>query len=452
MGKAMQIKATSGTGSAGLGIVGTGLALALPRAEWIGWVLVAAGLIVLVFDIRIERGQIAVGSPESLLGRLRRMWPQYLMVFAGCLFFVGFVGFLQNNVEEKPPTKEQKPATSTEPRKSAGILLLSAEGKVASRAIEIGDSGLKFNAFSFFGVSKLKIELVEGVAKVSTDVRDDKGALIGEIVQNKWMVKPDKTWDFNYNDSALEVKNPQGRIVLQVRVLPDTIQIQGEWWSAQGDGVRVLKVPEGGMKVIRFNRDSNPDDDIWPKIQPIFEYPSELSLGKLLVPDKKLPGFAAYAVLRIYDVPEFRRKYIFDFGAQNSKARAAFYLSASDQFTFVLTDVRGESYPLEVKLGHGGVPIDKFIMLLCEAGVDGDTTVLRVSVNGKEIQQRKLSFAVDLGDRKWGPGTTLGANAMGQDNGVFMLMELGAWAETFSKQDTAKMLKNVTDFHKLKID
>jgi hypothetical protein len=167
---------------------------------------------------------------------------------------------------------------------------------------------------------------------------------------------------------------------------------------------------------------------------------------------RKLPGFAAYAVLRVYDVPEFRRKYVFDFGMQDSKARAAFYLSASDQFTFVITDVRGESYPLEVKLGQGGVPIDKFIMLLCEAGIDDDTTILRLSVNGKEIERRRLSFAVDLGDRKWGAGSALGANAIGQNNGVFMLAELGAWGETFSNEDTSKMLKNVTDFYKLKLD
>jgi hypothetical protein len=169
-------------------------------------------------------------------------------------------------------------------------------------------------------------------------------------------------------------------------------------------------------------------------------------------PAKKLPGFAAYAVVRIYDIPEFRRKYIFDFGAQASKARAAFYLSASDQFTFAVTDVRGETYPLEVKLGQGGIPIDRVIMLLCEAGVDEETTILRVSVNGKEIQRRKLSFPADFGDRNWGANSTLGANAIGQDNGIFMLAELVVWAETFSKDDAAKMLKNVTDFYKLKPD
>jgi hypothetical protein len=99
MGKAMQIKTTSGSGSAGLGIVGTELALAFPRAEWIGWLLVVAGLSVFVFDIRIERGHIAVGSPESISRRLRRIWPQYLMVFAGCLFFAGLIGLLQLSAE-----------------------------------------------------------------------------------------------------------------------------------------------------------------------------------------------------------------------------------------------------------------------------------------------------------------------------------------------------------------
>jgi hypothetical protein len=104
-GEAMQIKTTSGSGSAGLGIVGTGLALALPRAEWIGWLLVVAGLFVFAFDVRIERGHVEVGSPQSLRKRLKRMWPQYLMVLSGAVFFVGLVGFLQLNVTP-PPQKD----------------------------------------------------------------------------------------------------------------------------------------------------------------------------------------------------------------------------------------------------------------------------------------------------------------------------------------------------------
>jgi len=94
----MHVKTTSGSGAAGLGIIGTGLALALPDAKWIGWTLVAAGIFVFIFDIRIERGHIAVGSSKSARERLKRMWPQYLMVLSGILFLVGLVGFLQLSV------------------------------------------------------------------------------------------------------------------------------------------------------------------------------------------------------------------------------------------------------------------------------------------------------------------------------------------------------------------
>ena len=40
------------------------------------------------------------GLGASRPGGFKRMWPQYLMVFAGCLFFVGLVAFLQINVEK----------------------------------------------------------------------------------------------------------------------------------------------------------------------------------------------------------------------------------------------------------------------------------------------------------------------------------------------------------------
>jgi hypothetical protein len=118
----MQIKTTSGSGGAGLGVIGTGLAMALPEAKWIGWALVALGVVVIVFDVRIERGHVAIGSSQSLGQRLKRVWPQYLMVFSGCLFFVGLVGFLQLNVTPPKhddnsgnPPNQRKPSASLPP-------------------------------------------------------------------------------------------------------------------------------------------------------------------------------------------------------------------------------------------------------------------------------------------------------------------------------------------------
>jgi hypothetical protein len=95
----MQFKTTSGSGAAGLGIIGTGLAMALPEAKFIGWALVVAGLFVFAFDIRIERGHIAIGSSKSLRKRMLAIWPQLLMGVSVVGFAVGLAAYLAT-----PPT------------------------------------------------------------------------------------------------------------------------------------------------------------------------------------------------------------------------------------------------------------------------------------------------------------------------------------------------------------
>jgi len=140
----MQVKTTSGSGAAGLGIVGTGLALALPEVKWIGWLLVLAGLLVFAFDVRLERGQVAFGSPQSLWQRLKRMWPQYLMTLAALLFFVGLVGFLQLNVtppkaKERAENLPEKPSApehnqpAAPPQKDLPSILLDFSNAVLPR-------------------------------------------------------------------------------------------------------------------------------------------------------------------------------------------------------------------------------------------------------------------------------------------------------------------------------
>jgi hypothetical protein len=94
---------------------------------------------------------------------------------------------------------------------------------------------------------------------------------------------PPKTWDRNYTDDALEVKNTGGRVVLQVRVLSDRIQLQGEWWSKDGFGVRFVKIPDPvtgamGGGITKLSIAINPDE---PHIDPIFEYPSDSHFGQL---------------------------------------------------------------------------------------------------------------------------------------------------------------------------
>lgn len=167
-----------------------------------------------------------------------------------------------------------------------GPVLLSSD--VAPRVLEIGDGGATLSyqgpaggsLFKFFGESNLTIESVDGKLKVSTDIRDPNGDLVAELVRNEWKVAtPPRIFDRNYTKDALEVRNPQGRITLQVRLVRDRIKIQGEWWGTNGRGVRLVGAPgKGGMIMhLRTGQDLSKNP-----IRPMFKYPSEKYFGQLV--------------------------------------------------------------------------------------------------------------------------------------------------------------------------
>jgi hypothetical protein len=158
-------------------------------------------------------------------------------------------------------------------------------------AFEIGDSGVIFllcqeEANPFYEVieaSSLTIESINGEIFVSTKIRDRSDALIIELIRNEWRVAPPpKTWDRNYTKDTLEVLDSGGRVILQVKALPDRIQLQGEWWNEQGKGFRIAKNPDsssnwlGVFKVL--SQESGLDE---PRIEPIFQYPSDSHFGEL---------------------------------------------------------------------------------------------------------------------------------------------------------------------------
>jgi hypothetical protein len=150
--------------------------------------------------------------------------------------------------------------------------------------------------------------------------------------------------------------------------------------------------------------------------------------------DQQLPGFGGYAVLRIFDTPASNRKYVFNVGSDEG-AKVAFYISASDLFTLSLTDVHGESYSLESPISANKIPLHDFVALFCEVGITDDTTILRIVVNGREIQRRTLPFVINLGDRKWKNVSIGGA--------PLEFTEYGIRDMTFSNEKIQALVENV---------
>jgi hypothetical protein len=166
--------------------------------------------------------------------------------------------------------------------------------------------------------------------------------------------------------------------------------------------------------------------------------------------EQRLPGFTSYAVIRLYDTPESRRRYVYEF-VSSQGGKASFYLSASSIFTFAATDVGGEAYPLEVKIGDDGIPIDQFVVLFCEVGVTDTSTTMRILVNDKEVARRDLAFPLNLGRIDWKPGA-LGAPVTGiNQGGVFLLSEFGVYPTTLTSAEIQGLVKNANEFYKRSI-
>jgi hypothetical protein len=214
--------------------------------------------------------------------RSRRLLFIAAIIFSGLLLLV-FALWLQ-------PEKTVASAGVIAPRRE----LFSSTAPKNPR-IEIGHSGdiVEISgpspAFTLilYKNSSLKVEVENGKLLVSTQIRNAAGNLIAEIVRNEWKSFP-AAWDRNYDDDTFEVRNEKGNIVLQIRALPDRIQLQGEWPSEGGQTIRLVdskrpNAPLGSRGLIA--RYSGADDSKIPKIEPLFKYPSERHLGELKVSD-----------------------------------------------------------------------------------------------------------------------------------------------------------------------
>lgn len=158
----------------------------------------------------------------------------------------------------------------------------------------------------------------------------------------------------------------------------------------------------------------------------------------------KWPGFGAYLVVSVGEGQNEQRRYIFD-QYKDDGAAVELYISASDVFTLGVTDVNGENYSLEARIGRKGLPLAQWLFLEAEVAILEKSTKLALSVNGKEIQRRILPFRINLGDDHWGKKGTIGSDRTGSRNGKFKLGTTIIRSPTLSEVERRKLLTYIED-------
>ena len=226
---------------------------------------------------------IVLALAAAIIGLYKKdSWPIWASFTISGLLIVGAI--IQTVIEIRASKEEAKSKYAGVIEPTSKVLLSARERTV--RNLELGDGGtiLAFNGpegaplFKFFQDNALTIISDKGVLKVSTTIRNRKGSVVAELVNNEWKVNRNNTFDRNYSKDALEVKDDSGDIVLQVKVLEDRIQFQGKFYDSQGNGVGMGKDPSGTGGVIVRCTPNDPGLNL--KIQPMFKYPSDNHIGE----------------------------------------------------------------------------------------------------------------------------------------------------------------------------
>lgn len=198
------------------------------------------------------------------------------------------IGIAQNREENQRKNEAKKAYTGKlQPEKK---VIFSGKDNIYPE-LEIGDSGTVFSYAGppdtpFIKIAEddnIKIEIEGGEIKLSTKIRDKNGQIIAELINNEWkVVPPPNSWDRNYSPNALEVRDPHGDVILQVRLVENRVQFQAKLYDSTGRGVGFVKSPDPERKgcIIELTGPAHPNLDL--KIIPIFKYPSELHLGEFV--------------------------------------------------------------------------------------------------------------------------------------------------------------------------
>jgi hypothetical protein len=160
----------------------------------------------------------------------------------------------------------------------AGVIMSPASAQV--RYLSVGSARFKIDSpdgvfLKDRDLPVLTLSLKRGKLLVTTTIRDAKGEIVAELTNNEWRTNKNNIFDRNYTDNALEVRDQNGKVALQVVHFGDTIHLAGIFRCRSGWTNVFCPVPEGGAVIdIR-----PPGQEPQHSIAPIFEYPSELHFG-----------------------------------------------------------------------------------------------------------------------------------------------------------------------------
>jgi hypothetical protein len=148
-------------------------------------------------------------------------------------------------------------------------------------------------------------------------------------------------------------------------------------------------------------------------------------------PDRRYPGFAWAALLRLMEPTVTRTNYIMDFGESSQSSRFSLYLDPQRRLCFRLVDDAGRVQTADVSAGATGFAFGQIFAFGCDFGSGPDFSFLRLFVNGELVGKQILTPRRKVRFER--PDLVVGGNLSGTNGGVVEVSEVMLWQVSLNK-------------------
>lgn len=125
-----------------------------------------------------------------------------------------------------------------------------------------------------------------------------------------------------------------------------------------------------------------------------------------LIGVKEFPGFTITALLKIQELKEERRKYIFDIGIDPRRNRISLYLDFDNNLVYSIIDNAGVPHTIKIPQKIHTFEFNTLYFIHCEFGDAKEFNYMRLSINNQHFDPLKFKNKLNIPDNlQQKPGT-----------------------------------------------
>jgi hypothetical protein len=112
--------------------------------------------------------------------------------------------------------------------------------------------------------------------------------------------------------------------------------------------------------------------------------------------DKQYPGYTIALYIKIEEMMDNRRKFIFDIGKDINKNRVSMYLDGRNNLIYRIIDAEGEPHILKIPKKEYVFQLNKWYFIICDYGYAEKNSFMRLFIDDKLLERNDFNFKINL--------------------------------------------------------